>query len=116
MNDNKIILIIFYGIILLAIAIFFIGTCVIGYMNPQELEIIIKDKYVKGQAGTYMVIDENQNAYVIQDLFFKGKFNSTDLYSQLKIDQKYKIKTTGYRIHIISEYPNINEIEEVSEN
>jgi len=44
-------------------------------------------------------------------LFFKGKFNSTDLYNQLEPDKKYKIETTGNRIQFFSLYPNINKIE-----
>lgn len=83
---------------------------VIRYSNETIVEIEIKDKYVKGEQGTYFVIDKNDNAYIIEDLIFKGKFNSTDLYNKLEIGNKYKIKTTGRRIHFLSMYPNINKI------
>lgn len=87
-----------------------------AYTNKQEIEIIIKDKYVKNGNGKnssskYLVVDTENNTYQITDLFFKGKFNSTDLYNQLEINKKYKIETTGKRIHYFSIYPNINKIE-----
>lgn len=91
-----------------------ITICVIGYQNPQELEITVKDKFIKNnnKSGIYLIVDTNNETYQITDLVFKGKFNSTDLYNQLEIGKRYKIETTGYRIHIFSKYQNINKIEE----
>ena len=80
------------------------------YVDEKEIDITISDKYTKGERGTYFVIDENSNAYVVEDLFFIGKFNSTDIYNKLKIGDKYKVKITGVRIHFFSWYQNINEI------
>ena len=80
------------------------------YVDEQEIELTVNDKYVKGQEGTYFVIDNNDNAYVIQDLFFKGKFNSTDIYNKLKIGNTYKVKISGIRNRLLSRYRNINEI------
>lgn len=89
-----------------------------SYTNKQEIEITIKDKYVKNGSGKnsiskYLVVDTENNTYQITDLLFKGKFNSTDLYNQLEINKKYKIETTGNRIHYFSIYPNINKIKEM---
>lgn len=87
------------------------------YTNEQEIEIIVKDKYIKNGNGKnssskYLVVDTDKNTYQITDLFFKGKFNSTDLYNQLEINKKYKIETTGKRIQFFSMYQNINKIKE----
>lgn len=83
------------------------------YGNEQNLEITVKDKYIKNNDGSdiYMVVDTNGNAYKITDMLFLGKFNSTDLYNKLNIGETYEIKTTGYRNKFFSSYPNINEIE-----
>lgn len=91
-----------------------------SYTNKQEIEITIKDKYIKNGSGKnsnskYLVVDTENNTYQITDLTFKGKFNSTDLYNQLEINKKYKIETSGNRIHYFSMYPNINKIEEIKE-
>lgn len=89
----------------------------IGYLNYQEKDIIVKDKYIKNEAsgkssrGVYYIVDNENNTYKISDLFFIFKFNSTDLYNSLDIGHKYKIKTTGFRIQFFSMYENINEIE-----
>ncbi len=91
-----------------------------SYTNEQEIEITIKDKYIKNGSGKnssskYLVVDTENNTYQITDLLFKGKFNSTDLYNQLEINKKYKIEITGNRIHYFSMYPNINKIKEIIE-
>ena len=108
-------------IFLILIIVFFGGmlfTNIIKYTNEQEIEILVKDKYVKNNSkgnDKYLIVDENNNTYEITDLFFKGKWNSTDLYNQLENNKKYKIKTTGKRIQFFSMYPNINNVEKVEE-
>lgn len=94
-----------------------IYTKIVSYTNKQEIEITVKDKYIKNTSGKnssskYLVVDTESNTYEITDLGFIGKWNSTDLYNQLEVNKKYKITTTGKRIHFFSMYPNINKIEE----
>lgn len=86
--------------------------------NEQTIDIIVKDKYIKnnGNSDKYMVVDKNNNTYKIEDLFFKGKFNSTDLYNEIEVGKQYKITTTGKRLRFWSDYPNINKIELLEEN
>lgn len=119
MNNEK-------GITLVTLLVLIITTLLIlgllfsiisGYLNYQEKEIIVKDKYIKNEAsgkssrGVYYIVDNENNTYKISDLFFIFKFNSTDLYNSLDISHKYKIKTTGFRIQFFSMYENINEVE-----
>lgn len=106
---EKIELIIFIIIILLWIGLAIFETT-INYCNEKVIEITIKDKYVKGQEGRYFIVDTDNNTYIISDLLFKNKFNSSDLYSKLEIGNKYKVETTGMRIHFLSKYQNINKI------
>ena len=114
---TKNIVAIIYLILLILALLIPISICFIGYQNPQEIEIIVKDKFIKNnnKSGIYLIVDSNNETYQITDLIFKGKFNSTDLYNQLEIGKKYKIETTGYRIHILSKYQNINKIYELEE-
>lgn len=74
------------------------------YFNNQEIEITVEDKYIKRGVKTdiYLIVDENKNTYKITDLFFKFKFNSTDLYNELEKGNTYKVKTSGFRIKILS--------------
>ena len=85
-----------------------------GYLNNKEITITVNDKYIKrsGEQDIYLVVDENKNTYKITDLFLKFKFNSTDLYNELEVGKTYKVKISGFRVKILSEYPNINKIEE----
>lgn len=104
--------VIFYFLVVVVGLGLIIGPTAIEYGNNQVIEITIKDKYIKNgsKSGKYLVVDLNNNTYQITDMFFKGKFNSTDIYNQLEIDKKYKVETSGRRIHFFSKYPNINKI------
>lgn len=105
--------------IVVILLIWFIGFCIFSiaeqYSNEQTREITVKDKYIKNNGNKssdkYLVVDTNNNTYEITDLILKGKWDSTDIYNQLDINHKYLIKTTGNRIHWLSKYPNINEIQ-----
>lgn len=99
-----------YITILIILSIIVIVPCTLEYVDEKQIEITISDKYTKGDKGRYFIVDNNDNAYVIKDLFFKGKFNSTDIYNKLKIGCTYKVKVSGIRIHFLSMYQNINEI------
>lgn len=100
-------------ICLIIFGLFFITTY--KYWNNQTIEIEVKDKFVKevDSRDIYMIVDTNNNTYEITDMFFKWKFNSTDLYNELEIGHKYKVETSGFRVHIFSHYKNINKIEKL---
>lgn len=107
---------IFKGI-LIALVIIIVGAIVIkiatiGYSNKEIIAIEVKDKYIKrdNKSDVYMVVDTDNNTYQITDLFFIGKFNSTDLYNELEIGQAYLVEITGVRNQFLSWYPNINNI------
>lgn len=105
-------------IISLGIFIWCISWCIsLGYRNGKETVCVVKDKWVKpsSKSSKYLVQCDNE-VYEITDLFFKGKFNSSDIYIKLKKGHKYKIKTTGYRNRFFSMYKNINEVKELKEN
>ena len=107
---------IFKGIVI-ALVIIIVGAIVlkvatIGYSNKEIIAIEVKDKYIKrdNKSDVYMVVDTDNNTYQITDLFFIGKFNSTDLYNELEIGQAYLVEITGVRNQFLSWYPNINKI------
>ena len=86
---------------------------IIAYSNTSTHTITVADKYVKARNESediYIVVDSNGDAYEISDLLLLGKFNSTDIYNQMKIGEEYDVETTGYRIRIFSMYPNINKV------
>ncbi len=104
------------GIIILGLIGICIYFCTIDYQNEETIEIAVKDKYIKrsGDTDLYLVVSDKGETYKISDLLFKGKFNSTDLYNQLDINNKYKITITGVRLQYFSMYKNINKIESIN--
>ena len=110
-------MIVWTGIIIIFLA-FIIGIFwwewKITYGNVKTVEITVKDKYIKrsgSETDKYLVVDTDGNTYEITDLTWLGKWNSTDLYNQLEINNSYKIETSGIRNGFLSMYPNINKIE-----
>ena len=103
-------------IIVLVIMILLCTGCY-GYMNEQKVTCTIKDKWIKryDEQDIYMVSCDDE-VYKIEDLFFKGKFNSSNIYANLEKGKEYKLTVTGYRMPYLSEYQNINNYEEVAEN
>lgn len=112
----EIILAIIVGVLILGLLGFGIYFSTIEYQNEESVEITVKDKYLKkySKDDLYLVVSEDGETYKIEDLLFKGKFNSTDLYNQLDIGKTYKITTTGIRLQFLSMYKNINKIEEIN--
>lgn len=106
-------------LIIVLITLFAFGfICFSGYMNETVEHITIEEKYIKrtNESDRYMISADDGETYKITDLFFKGKFNSADIYAELKVGHRYKVYVTGYRFPLFSEFRNINKIiEEVVE-
>jgi hypothetical protein len=43
----------------------------------------------------------------LEDDIFYGNFNSSDWYGQIHRDSTYAFEVVGYRIGVLSSYPNI---------
>ena len=99
------------GIIVVAIIIFIIA--VPSYFSEKTYTVTVTDKTVKNysDSSTYLVFTELENGqtrvFMIEDSFFKFRFNSSDAYAQIKVGETYDIKCIGWRIPFLSEYENI---------
>lgn len=117
MNKGNILINIIIVLVIILILGFLFYCITIDYWNKENIEIIVKDKYIKRSidenADIYYVATEEGEVYKITDLLFKGKFNSSDLYNELDIGKKYKVEVTGVRIPIFSMYKNLNKVEPV---
>lgn len=100
-------------IITLGIIIGVVYFMTLGYQNEETHVCTVQDKWVKrgGKSSDKYLVQCGNEVYEITDLLFKGKFNSSDIYANLKIGNKYEITTTGYRFELFSMYKNINEYE-----
>lgn len=100
-------------VLLIAIPIYTVAE----YKNKEIYTGEITDKYNKRSYDTddFYIILDNKKVIANTDLIFKGKFNSADIQAQLKVGEKVKVKTIGYRVPFLNFYPNLYEIEKVRE-
>lgn len=104
---------------LLLVMTLIIGSISMNYVNEQTYTITVTDTTVKrgGDYDKYLIFAKTNLGEDIvfenTDLFFKGKFNSSDIQAKLKVNKKYKITTLGYRIPFFSSYQNIIAAEEL---
>lgn len=106
--------------IIVLIILITLSFTTIHYLNPQTVEGKLTDKYQKRVSESkdyfYIVIkDKKGKSHVISnnDLYLKGKFNSADIQDELLVGKNYKVKTTGYRIPILNEYPILNKADKI---
>ena len=82
--------------------------------NQQEVIVTVTDKGIKGKdSNDKYLIYTDVTTYEITDSLLKWRWNSSDLYGAIQVGKTYKIETGGYRIGILSEYPNIYKATEV---
>lgn len=100
-------------IVIIAIALF-VTPIIVQYNHKQEFTGEITDKYNKrdGDNDKFYVVLDDKTIIKNSDLLLKGRFNSADVQAQLKEGDKVKIKTIGYRIQILSMYPQMYEVKD----
>lgn len=86
--------------------------------------VLIKDKQIStetdaGKNGkvvsTYLIFTD-QGVFRNDDAGWFAKFDSSDFYGELDIGKRYRLKVYGWRIPILSMYPNIVRKKEISED
>lgn len=78
-------------------------------VNPtSDVTVTVTDKVVKNdnKSSKYLVFTD-KGVYEDSDSVVNGKWNSSDIYSELKVGQKYTLHVRGIRNHVLSWYPNI---------
>ena len=108
---------------ILIIAFIIFGSTFTNYGNNQTIEGTVVEKYIKRSGSgkkskdSYMVNIETKEGDIIvlsnEDRFFKFKFDSSDIQSELQEGKTYKIDVCGRRIRLLSSYQNIIDVEEV---
>ncbi len=100
------------GLILLivVISIFFIYNIAYAFTSGNET-ITIKEKWVKykNQDAKYLVSSTDDQVFQITDTWVRWRFDSSNLYAKLEVNNTYHIKTQGWRFPLLSDYKNILE-------
>lgn len=99
--------------VILIIALFIVPIY-LQYNHKQEFSGEITDKYNKrdGDSGKFYIVLDDKKIIQNSDLLFKGRFDSADVQAQLKVGDKVKVKTIGYRIQFFSMYPQMYEVKD----
>lgn len=74
-----------------------------------------KERIRDGDNDKYLIWTEDE-VFENTDEFLLGKFNSSDIYGNLKENETYECKVYGWRIPLFSTYRNIISCEEQGES
>ena len=104
--------------IIIIVVLLIVGYFVAYFSTVQEVTITVTDKEriveSHGSSGVdskYLVFTEDE-VYENTDNFIFGKFRSSKLQGQFKVDSTYNVKVVGWRVGILSSYKNIIKIVE----
>ena len=84
-------------------------------------DVLIKDKQISTEsvrttnkvASTYLIFTDH-GVFRNDDAGWFLKYNSSDLYGNLDVGQHYRFKVYGWRIPILSMYPNVVRAEPIT--
>jgi cell division protein FtsI/penicillin-binding protein 2 len=116
MNKKLLDLIYFHRFNVLLLLIIFssvIFNIVLYYTTHFEKTITIKDKYTRYRrhGSNYNIVDENNNVYQVDNVWFKLNFDRAERYNKLEKGKKYKIEGYGIRLPMIDIYKNIYQVD-----
>ena len=111
--------------IIAAVAVLLLGLCFTSapyqILTSRTIDnVLIKDKQINTETdkktglviSTYLIFTDH-GVYRNDDSFWHFKYNSSDVYGLLDKGKYYNIKVYGWRIPILSTYPNIVKATEV---
>lgn len=104
-----------YGTVL-AIVMLFGGAKAILYLaTGDEVTATVTDKGERcsSKGSCKYLIYTDKGVLENRDSWLNWKFNSADLYGEIKKDTKYTFKTNGVRVQFFSWFPNISKAQEV---
>lgn len=104
-----------WGILLIFIIVFLllVGQPIGERLTATTTTITVdKRERVNSQDSSYYLVWSSEGeTFKCTDAWLFGKFNSSDVYGQLKEGGRYKVLVAGWRIPIFSSYRNIIRIE-----
>jgi len=96
-----------------------VGVSVSSFFHKSTYVSTVTDKQVKrkGDSDNYLIFTEDKDGDVRvlsnEDSLFRLKFDSSDVFADIKKGKTYEFDVVGYRIPFFSMYENILEYKEV---
>ena len=76
-----------------------------------DCAVVGKEAVNRGEHGNqYRIYTENCGTLSVEDELFKLRFDSADVYGKINEGESYNFKTVGWRIPLISSFPNVIEV------
>ena len=106
-------------VVLLGLILALIGS--FEESNEQTTTVMVTDKAVKSYdraPDNYLIYGKNVESgdtvvYEIKNSFTMGRYNSSEVYSQIEVGKTYRFVTRSYRVERLDTYPNIYGVTEV---
>lgn len=104
---------IMFGVIATFVALTFVAVItltVLGNSNQtvaENCKVTGKHVAVIDGDSQYRISTANCGSFIIADSLFKGQFDSADVYGQIHEGDRIDITSVGYRIPVISAFPNM---------
>ncbi len=119
MKNTKDKLVMSFGALVIIAIIGFIFIGIAGHFNTKTITgtVTEKERIIDSGGGSsyYLVWVESKDGttHVLKnsDTCFRWKFNSSTIHGKIKVGNQVNLRTYGFRIPILSMYPNIIEIE-----
>lgn len=88
-----------------------VGYVVASYQNEQVRTCTVesKDRTRTEEGSDHRVYTDCGN-FKVADAVFKRNFHSSDTYRDIEVGETYSLTTIGFRIPLLSEFPNIVEV------
>lgn len=98
-------------VLLLVAAPLFTFYKTVGTHRNETFTINKTERIMDGRDSKYLVYTSS-GVFENTDSLLNGKFNSSDVYNELKDNQKYTCDVVGWRVPFLSWYPNIIKCQE----
>ncbi len=102
------------GLLIVAIVAMIIAIPIFQNTNARNVQFevnrvteITRSTGDGGATSQYLVFTEDGKVYQNEDALFYGKWNSSNLQAQMKEGDCWQAKVVGYRVPVLSWYPNI---------
>ena len=83
--------------------------------NTDTCTVESKERAISGDSSTKLIYTEECGVLSVDDSILHGKFNSADTYGEIKEGSTYVFETRGARNGLFSMFPNIIEMQEVTQ-
>ena len=93
------------------VILFGAGVRINSSFNDRQVTCTVVDKdRTSGEGGSMRIYTDECGNLVVADSILRGQWDSSDIYRDIEVGQTYEFTVIGYRVPILSWFPNIIEV------